>query len=130
MSKTYEFLKQCGVFFVTTINGNIPAARPFGAVMEYKGDLCFSTANTKTVYLQLIANPFIQIVALDGTRDWIRINGKAVEVHDLNTKQAMLDNCPGLLKRFDSKECESFALFKVSEMESEIHTDNGVTQLN
>ena len=128
MNKTYEFLKQCECFFITTINDAVPAARPFGAVMEHEGTLYFSTANTKDVYAQLIASPFIQIVAMKaGTRDWIRINGKAVEVSDLNIKQAMLDACPVLLKRFDTKTCAHFALFKISEMKSSLHTDLGTT---
>lgn len=36
MSKEYEFLKQCGYFYVLTINDKFPAGRPFGAVMEYE----------------------------------------------------------------------------------------------
>lgn len=31
MSKAYEFLKECGAFFVLTLNGEYPAGRPFGA---------------------------------------------------------------------------------------------------
>ena len=131
MSSTYEFLKQCGTFFVTTINNTVPAARPFGAVMEYEGELYISTANTKEVYSQLIKNPFIQIVAIKpGTRDWIRISGKAIEIDDLDIKQAMLDTCPVLLNRFSTKECDYFALFKISEMKSSLHTNHGITLLN
>ena len=131
MSKTYEFLKQCGTFFVTTVNGTHPAARPFGAVMEYEEELYISTANTKEVYSHLIANPFIQVVAIKtGTRDWIRISGKAIEVSDVNIKQAMLDAYPALLKRFDTNECDFFALFKISEMKSSLYSNNGVTILN
>ena len=39
MSKVYEFLKECGSFFVLTINGDYPAGRPFGAVMEVGEDI-------------------------------------------------------------------------------------------
>ena len=39
MGKAYEFLKECGVFYVLTINGDYPAGRPFGAVMEVDEDL-------------------------------------------------------------------------------------------
>jgi len=121
---------ECGIFFVTTVSGADPAARPFGAVMEYEGELYFSTANTKAVYSQLKENPSLQIVALKaGTRDWIRINGKAVEVFDFEAKQAMLDACPVLLRHFDSKYHERFALFKVSEMKSMLHTASGVIDL-
>ena len=130
MSKTYEFLKQCGTFFLTTINDSVPAARPFGGVMEYEDELYISTANTKEVYSQMIANPFIQIVAIKpGTRDWIIISGKAVEVNDLKIKQAMFDACPVLLKRFSTSECDNFALFKISEMESLLYSNLGITLL-
>lgn len=49
MSMTYDFLKECGVFYVLTLNGNFPAGRPFGAVMEHEGDLYISTGDMKDV---------------------------------------------------------------------------------
>ena len=39
----YDFLKECGSFFVLTINSDYPAGRPFGAVMEIGEDLYLST---------------------------------------------------------------------------------------
>lgn len=130
MSKSFEFLKSCGVFFLTTINGEIPASRPFGAAMEYEGNLYISTGNTKDVYTQLIQNPNIQIVALKKeTREWIRINGKAIETKDLKEKKIMLEECPILSKRFDSEACEYFALFKIIDMESYLCTDSGMSKI-
>ena len=129
MSKTYEFLKKCGTFYVATINENAPAVRPFGAVMEYKGDLYISTAKYKDVYEQFIKCELIQIIALKaGTRDWIRIDGKAVETHDLNTKQAMLDACPNLAKRFEP-ENEHYALFKITELRSAMNINGEFVKL-
>jgi len=113
-----HFLKECETFFLATAADNAPAVRPFGAVMEHKGELYFSTASTKAVYNQLKANPQVQIVALKAsTREWIRINGNAIEVYDLDIKQKMLDVCPVLLKHFNSRSCTPFALFKFTEME-------------
>lgn len=130
MSKLYEFLKECKVFYVLTINEGKPAGRPFGAVMEYEGKLYFSTANTKDVYRQLTKNPYIQILALKpGTRDWLRMNGKAVECRDLYIKQKMLEECPVLTKRFASPECEYFALFEVAEKEAYLNIDNEFIRL-
>lgn len=126
MSRTYDFLKECGVFYVLTVTDNGPAGRPFGAVMEYDGRLYFSTATMKDVYRQLTANPKIQLIALKaGTRDWIRINGMAVECTDLSVKDRMLQECPDLTKHFDSPACEQFALFEVSGKEAYLNT-NGV----
>lgn len=52
MSKAYEFLKECGYFYVLTINGDYPAGRPFGAVMECDGKLYISTNNGNQAHKQ------------------------------------------------------------------------------
>ena len=122
MSKTYDFLTECGTFFVATVDNDTPAVRPFGAVMELGGELYISTANTKAVYSQLKSNQSVQIVALRvGTRDWIRIDGKAVEVFDGDIKQLMLDTCPALNRRFLSRDCSNYALFRITDMVSSIN---------
>ena len=126
MSKTYEFLKECGVFWVSTVNNNTPAVRPFGAVMEYNNHLYISTGITKNVCSQLISNQNVQIASLpSGTRDWIRITGKAIKVDALEEKNAMLDACPILNKRFSSANDDNFALFRIDDMISMIYTDKG-----
>ena len=130
MSKTYEFLMECGVFFIATINGKSPAVRPFGGVMEYEEMLYFSTAKNKDVYSQLIFNQWIQVVALKAdTRNWIRVDGVAVEVFDLGIKQKMLDTCPRLIKHFSSNDCEHFALFKIDKMESSLNVNGEFIKL-
>lgn len=42
MSKAYEFLRECGYFYVLFINKDFPAGRPFGAVMECDNKLYIS----------------------------------------------------------------------------------------
>ena len=122
MSKSYEFLKECGVFYVLTVNDDKPCGRPFGAVMEYENKLYITTANMKAVYKQMKANTKIQIIALKGgTRDWIRIDGNAVECMDLDIKQKMLEECPILQKRYDSANCEYFALFELVNKKADLN---------
>ncbi|EMU52520.1 hypothetical protein [Clostridium butyricum] len=53
MSKTIDFIKECGIFYVLTINNNFTAGRPFGAIMESDGDLFISTDDMKDVYKHL-----------------------------------------------------------------------------
>lgn len=36
MKKAFEFLKQAGVFYIATIEGNQPRVRPFGAIALFK----------------------------------------------------------------------------------------------
>lgn len=120
MSKEYEFLKQCGYFYVLTINDKFPAGRPFGAVMEYEKKLYIATHDGNQVHKQLRKNGNIQIVAKkDGTRDWLRITGKATECNDTAVKQKMLAECPVLLKHYPSAACEHYLLFKVDVLYSE-----------
>lgn len=73
MSIAYDFLKECGSFFVLTINGDYPAGRPFGAVMEVGEDLYLSTNDMNQAHKQMREHENIQIVAKKPTsREWIR----------------------------------------------------------
>ena len=122
MSKVGEFLKECGVFYVLTINGDFPAGRPFGAVIEYNDNLYISTGDMKDVYKQLKQHPQMQIIALKaGTRNWIRINGIADECVDLDIKQKMLEDCPNLTKHFPTPDTPHFAVFKIKVVDSNLY---------
>ena len=114
MSKAYEFLKECGSFFVLSINGEYPAGRPFGAVMEVGEHLYLSTNDMNQAHKQMRENEHIQIVAKKpATREWIRITGLAIECDDKDLKQRMLEECPILQQRFGDVGMEHFIMFKV-----------------
>ena len=114
MSKAYDFLKECGSFFVLTINGDYPAGRPFGAVMEIGEDLYLATNDMNQAHKQMRANEHIQIVAKKfDSREWIRITGTSEECDRLELKVKMLEECPVLHKHYDSAEAEHFLIFKV-----------------
>lgn len=114
MSKAYDFLKECGAFFVLTINGDYPAGRPFGAVMEVGEHLYLSTNDMNQAHKQLRENEHIQIIAKKpDSREWIRITGLATECDDPELKQQMLQECPILQKRFSDVGMEHFLMFRV-----------------
>lgn len=122
MSKEYEFLKECGYFYVLTLNGGFPAGRPFGAVMEYDNKLYISTNSENQVHKQLRENGNIQILSKkERTREWLRITGKATECEDMKMKQKMLDECPILSKHFSSAEEEKYLLFQVEVLKTEFY---------
>ena len=114
MSKVYDFLCECGSFMVLTMNGDSPAGRPFGAVMEVGEDLYLSTNDLNQAHKQLRANENIQIIALKpGTMQWVRITGTAHECGDAALKQKMLDECPVVKQVFDQTGVAHFLLFQV-----------------
>lgn len=118
MSMTYDFLKECGVFYVLTLNGNFPAGRPFGAVMEHDGDLYISTGDMKDVYKQLKVNPNMQIIAQKlGSRSWLRIDGVATECNDMAIKEKMLEECPSIKRLFPTATAMHYVVFKIKILE-------------
>lgn len=115
MSKAYDFLKECGSFFVLTMNGDQPAGRPFGAVMEVDGDLFLSTNDMNQAHKQLRAHEKMQIVAQKpDSREWIRITGTASECGDETLRQRMLQECPVLQQRFAAVGIEHYILFRIA----------------
>ena len=121
MSKAYDFLRECGSFFVLTINGDYPAGRPFGAVIEVGEDLYLSTNDMNQAHKQMRENEHIQIIAKKpASREWIRITGLAAECDDKVVKQRMLEECPILQQRFGAVGMEHFIMFKVKVVNAEI----------
>lgn len=115
MSKAYEFLKECGIFYVLTINGDYPAGRPFGAVMEVGEDLYLSTNDFNQAHMQMRENNHIQIIAKKPKgREWIRITGIASECKDPVLRHKMYEETPILKMHHDSSESEHFLMFKVT----------------
>ena len=78
MSKVYDFLKQAGVFYLATTDGDQPKIRPLGAVIESDDKVIFGVGTFKEVYKQLVANPKVEIVAAKPDGHWMRYTGKAV----------------------------------------------------
>ena len=114
MSKAYEFLKECGAFFVLSINGESPAGRPFGAVMEVDDYLYLSTNDMNEVHKQIRANGNIQIVAQkSNSGEWIRITGVATECDNPVLKSKMMEECPNVKQIFDNVGVQHFILLRV-----------------
>lgn len=110
MNEVLNFLNECGVFFVSTVDGNQPKVRPFSFVMNYNGKICFGTSNKKPVYSQLTANPNVEICATTKDFRWIRLSGKAVFCTTKDTKSKALDTMP-MLKHMYSADDDIFEIF-------------------
>ena len=95
MQEVYDFLKKCGTYYLATVDGDQPRVRPFGTVNIFEDKLYIQTGKVKDVSKQMIANPKVEICALDGG-EWIRIQAIALEDDRVDAKQSMLDNYPEL----------------------------------
>lgn len=126
----YEFIKDIYPFYLLTISNGQPQGRPFGAIYFENGSYFVATGNGGNVYNQINACPSVQIVALKhGTRNWIRISGKASLCNNLDIKQNMLSACPVLTKHYKSATDEKFAMFEIKPCSIDYHGENGLEKL-
>ena len=117
MDEVLTFLKDNPVFYLATVEGDIPKVRPFGFVMNFEGKLYFGTSNQKPVFRQLKANPNFEVCTTSKTNEWIRLKGKAVFNTTRQTKQAALDAMP-MLKNMYSVDDSIFELFYIADAEA------------
>lgn len=97
MKEILEFLKDAQTYYLGTIDkdGN-PSIRPFGTINLYNDKLYIQTGKVKNVYKEIIANPNINICAMNNKGQWIRINAIAIEDNDIAASEDMLKNYPSL----------------------------------
>ncbi|HKM34542.1 MAG TPA: pyridoxamine 5'-phosphate oxidase family protein [Lachnospiraceae bacterium] len=95
MQEVYEFLKNCGTYYLATVEGDQPRVRPFGTVAVFEGKLYIQTGKVKEVSKQLQANPKAEICAFaDGK--WVRVAGKLIRDDRVEAKTHMLELYPQL----------------------------------
>ncbi len=117
MKEILQFLTDNPIFYIATVDGNIPKVRPFGFVMEFDGKLYFGTNNQKNVYQQLQANPHFEVSTTAKTGEWLRLKGEAVFNTSRQTKQAALEAMPKL-KSMYSVDDSLFELFYIKNAEA------------
>lgn len=96
MEKVYEFLKNAGVYYLATVEGDQPRVRPFGTVDVFEGRLYIQTGKSKDVARQMKANPKVEICAMSSDKKWIRIAAEAVLDDSVAAQEHMLDSYPHL----------------------------------
>ena len=81
MERVCKFLKEAGVYYLATVEGDQPRVRPFGTAHIFEGKLYIQTGKIKPTSRQLLENPKAEICAfLNGTwcalpANWWRMIG-------------------------------------------------------
>ncbi len=95
MQRVEKFLKDAGVYYLATVDGDQPRVRPFGTAHIFEGRLYIQTGKIKEVSKQIHANPKVEVCAfLNG--EWLRVAGTLVEDDRREARQSMLDAYPDL----------------------------------
>ena len=110
MKEVQEFLKECGVYYLATMDGDQPRVRPFGTAEIFEEHLYIQTGKKKDVYKQIEINPNVEICAFKDGK-WIRISGKLVLDDRIEAKKEMLDKNPSLRGMYDENDDNTAVLY-------------------
>lgn len=103
MQRVCQFLKDAGVYYLATVEGDQPRVRPFGTAHIFEGRLYIQTGRVKPCAKQLLANPKAEICASQGGT-WVRIAGELVEDDRVEARKSMLDAYPNLRGMYDEND--------------------------
>ena len=110
MEKVCKFLKDAGVYYLATVEGDQPRVRPFGTAHIFEGKLYIQTGKIKPVAYQINANPKVELSAFkDGV--WIRVCGELVEDDRVEARKSMLDAYPELRRMYDENDGNTQVLY-------------------
>lgn len=91
MKEVQAFLKECGAFFIATVDGDQPHVRAFGVSEIINDRLYIMTGKVKDVYKQLEKNGKFEICALkQSAGEWMRVSGSLVNDETLAVKEEFL----------------------------------------
>ena len=110
MKRVCEFLKEAGVYYLATVEGDQPRVRPFGTAHIFEDKLYIQTGKVKPVSKQIAANPKAEISAFkDGT--WVRIQCELIEDDRVEARKSMLDAYSDLRRMYDENDGNTQVLY-------------------
>ena len=110
MKKVCEFLKEAGVYYLATVEGDQPRVRPFGTAHIFEDKLYIQTGKVKPVSKQLAENPKCEICAFKNGV-WLRVAAELVEDDRVEARKSMLDEYTGLRKMYDENDGNTQVLY-------------------
>ena len=110
MKEVYEFLKECGVYYLATIDGDYPRVRPFGTAEIFEDHLYIETGKKKDVFRQIEKNPKVELCAFKDGK-WLRLSGVLVVDERVEAKKDMLDKNPELRGMYSEYDDNTVVLY-------------------
>jgi len=110
MKEVQEFLKDCGVYYLATMDGDQPRVRPFGTAEIFEDHLYIQTGKSKNVSKQISQNPNVELCAFKDGK-WIRVTGKLIRDDRIEAKKDMLDKNPNLRGMYNENDDNTEVLY-------------------
>lgn len=110
MKEVQKFLKECGVYYLATVEGDQPRVRPFGTAEIFEDHLYIQTGKNKDVFKQIRENNNVEICAYKDGK-WIRVTGKLILDDRVEAKKYMLDMNPDLRGMYNELDDNTAVLY-------------------
>lgn len=110
MKEIQEFLSDCGVYYLATVEGDQPRVRPFGTAEIFEDKLYIQTGKSKNVSKQIQINPNVELCGFKDGK-WIRVTGKLVRDNRIIAKKDMLDKNPNLKNMYSAEDDNTEVLY-------------------
>ncbi len=112
MKEVQAYLKECGAFFIATVDGDQPRVRAFGVSEIIDGRLYIMTGKVKDVFKQIAANGKFEICALKPSgSEWMRVSGTLVNDETLSVKETFLERNPSLKSMYKADDDNMAVLY-------------------
>ncbi len=112
MKEVQAYLKECGAFFIATVDGDQPHVRAFGVSEIINDRLYIMTGKVKDVYKQMAANGKFEICALKSSgSEWMRVTGTLVNDETLAVKEEFLNRNEGLKSMYKADDDNMAVLY-------------------
>ena len=110
MEEVLKFLKECGVYYLATVEDGKPRVRPFGTAEIFENHLYIQTGNKKDVFKQIQKNPNVEICAFKDGK-WLRLRGILKQDDRYEARKDMLDKNPYLRGMYDENDGNTEVLY-------------------
>ena len=112
MEEVKNFIKECGAYFLATVDGDQPRVRPFGTIEIFEGKLYIQTSKVKDCSKQIQKNGKIEICAMNAEGNkWLRLAGTLVRDDRREPKVHMLDCYPELKSMYSVEDPNTEVLY-------------------
>ena len=112
MKEVQAYLKECGAFFIATVDGDQPHVRAFGVSEIINDRLYIMTGKVKDVYKQMAANGKFEICALKKSgSEWMRLTGTLVNDETMAVKEEFLNRNEGLKSMYKADDDNMAVLY-------------------
>lgn len=110
MKEVFEFIKECGVYYLATVDNDQARVRPFGTIDLFEDKLYIQTGKVKEVSKQIQKNAKVELCCFKDGK-WLRLAGELVRDDRKEAKKHMLDNYPDLRRMYSEDDDNTEVLY-------------------